>query len=194
MAVDYLLDRYVDDQQVGIAYVYFDYTDRKNLTREMVAAIILKQLIKQLDTLPADLAAMHNTCDRQSTRPTFSKLIELIIVLSKEFGSILVLLDAFDECDEAQQDHILSLVSKMSASEISVFITTRPHLLGVLREVIDRPTILEINAQQADVERYLRANLETRKTKRLDENLREEIINTISPRAHGMYSNNVGFC
>jgi ATP/maltotriose-dependent transcriptional regulator MalT len=164
--------------------MYFDYTDRKNHTRERVAAIILKQLVKQLDTVPTDLETMYDTCDRQSTRPTFSKLIELIIVLSREFGSVLVLLDAFDECDEAQQDDVLSLVCKISTSGISVFITTRLHLLETVRGVIERPTILEVNAQQVDVERYLTAKL---KEKTLGEKLKADIIAAISPRARGMY-------
>ena len=148
-----------------------------------MAAILLKHLATQLDTLPPALVSLFDSCDRNSKRPEFSELVKSVCACAKEFSSVLVLVDAFDECDEAQQDDILSLIRQFTTPDISmsVFVTLRPHVLGRFQEL--QPTVLGITAQEASIRMFLTARLEKR---RFDESLKAKIIGVISPRAHGM--------
>lgn len=176
--------RYTDDCQVGVAYIYFDYNDRRKQTREYVAAILLKHLATQLDTLPPALESLYDQCIRSFKRPEFSQLVDAVFACAKEFSSVLVLLDAFDECDETQQDDLLSLIKQFTARSMtdismSVFVTLRPHILR-FQEL--QPTVLEITAQEASIRMFLTARLEA---KLFNKTLKARIIDVISPKAQG---------
>jgi len=143
-----------------------------------VAEILLKHLAKQLDTLPSSLESLFENCDRMSKRPEFSQLVESIFACAKEFSSVLVLLDAFDECDETQQYDILSLIRQFTTLtdiSISVFVTSRPHILGWFQKL--QPTILDITAQEASIRMFLTARLEAKLS---DKSLQARITDIIA--------------
>ena len=102
------MDRFKDDRQVGVAYLYFDYKNRDNQPKETIIANLLHQLIIQLDELPHEIELLYDRYQRSP--PEYSKLLDALVRCSKEFGSVQFMLDAFDECSEGQQDNLLRFI------------------------------------------------------------------------------------
>jgi len=117
-------------------------------------------------------------------QPTFSALIESLLVCSKQFGSVLVVFDAFDECGESEQQDILSIIAQFVISGIAVCVTTRPHFVTELKQIADA-AVLEIRVHESNIRKYLHTRLEI---KSLSDQLKTNIIEALSPRAQGMYT------
>ena len=150
-------------------------------------ASLLKQLASPLDGLHPDLKTMYEKSRKYGDlRPELSTLVKHFETCSKQFSMVVVMLDAFDECDAQQHPDILSLVQQFCDSGIKVYITTRPHLLDHLKEEFQWASILKISARNDDVQKYLTWQLGRRK-KRVSGDLKEKITQTISGGAHGMY-------
>lgn len=181
--IDYLLDPSVD---VNPLYIFFDYKDILNQTPEKVIASLLKQLVASLSTLPSSLVKMYDEMKNGLPPPSLSDFVDLFIRCSTQH-SVVVLFDAFDECDQ-RGTMISRLVRRLYQAEIKVCIMHRPHVLQHLDIDFEKVTKLEIRAQSEDVETYIAQQLQQEeKMRRLDDNYKAGIINEISKRADGMY-------
>jgi hypothetical protein len=150
-----------------------------------VASNLLKQLASSLDVLDPTFNSLYKH-QANNTRPSLSELVGLFTKCSRQFEKVSVVLDAFDECVQEQQQRILeSIVKQFSEAGISIFITTRVHCLDHLKVALDRAAVENITANRDDIENFLARQLQER-NKRTSEGFKAELITTISARAEGM--------
>jgi hypothetical protein len=184
MATEYL--RRELNRNIQVVYFYYQFQDALKQSAEEVLACLLKQLLEPLKQLPSCLESQYQVFTNSSeppARPDLTALIELFLQSSKHFDRVFVMIDAFDECGQVgrQPEKIVLALQSLSNSGIKIFITTQPHLLGDLRS--DSSTILEIRADETDIERYIRSNLPSRVSKELE----DDIVSTICVKSDGMY-------
>jgi len=180
LAIDHLLDSLM----IKPVYIYFYLQERQNQTAIKVVASLLKQLVLSLDHIPQEVTLTYEQ-SQQRGRPDFDGMIKLFQGCAKEFSSVVVILDAFDECDEDETTRVLEMVGACLKSQIKVYITTRSHLLENVKSNVEQPFCLEIEAKNEDIEMFLTRQLDNKKV--TDSKLRDDIVKAIILKAQGMY-------
>jgi hypothetical protein len=181
--IDYLRLHF-QHQNVAVLYIYFDYQDRQNQKSIRILQTLLKQVVSQLDIIPSELVALYEECIRRNTSPDILTLLEQFLACCQEFDSTYVLLDGFDECDDSQQEQILSLIHKfLRQCSLRIMLTSRPYLHR-LQTLFESSLLMEFKAEEEDIRKYLSTRLE--KIRYLSQDLKSEIIDVITRGAEGM--------
>jgi hypothetical protein len=157
---DLVLPRRLDESIV--AYYYFDFRDRSSQTSDVWLGSLLSQVCSQLGVIPdAVEKSFHDhmeTTNHQRRSADFEELVSLLLtILSENCDSVILVLDALDECIEKPQ--ILSFLARLDAisSPVLVFVTSRPeevfdeHFIGRTRiEIQDQVVAEDVRADLKD--------------------------------------------
>jgi hypothetical protein len=166
-----------------ITHFYFDYSVKKSAVD--VLASLLKQLASPLRNIPSCLQPLYRNFKPDGPRPDKAKLLQLFGDCAEEYPELFVFLDAFDECDPTLRWDIVWIIKHLHERRIKVWVTTQPRHLDELRmEGLDDAIESKVKAQETDVTRYLSGRLKNVKG---DNELKAEIIRTISSGVDGMY-------
>ena len=147
-------------------------------TADNVIACILRQLL-QHKALPGELdKAYDKWIERgQRNRPDGDFFAELVLQCSKQFSAVFIVLDAFDECADEERDVLVNYLQQFLNAGFKLYITTRLHLRDGLVESLGMfGDMIEIKADPADVEKYVKESL---KTRLIGNALKDEILKVI---------------
>lgn len=181
-AIDYLHDRSRRNETVGIVYFYFKYNDRENQSEEKVSASLLKQLVYQLGTLPAKLDKMYDE-SKGGFLPNKSIISEILVSCASQFSSVFVFFDGLDECTDAQQNNVVSLIRQFRDSGIRIFLTSRPGTEYRVKK-LQPYELLPITADEKDIRMYLNLKLDVEPSLRSE--LKQVIKENLIQGADGM--------
>lgn len=93
-------------------------------------------------------------------------------------------LDAFDECDDDQQEEVLILIDAFLAyTPAKIILTSRPHLKR-LRAFPHNAVQMHVSAEDADVRTYISWRL--KKVRNLSQDMKTKILEKLSDAAKGM--------
>lgn len=148
-------------------------------------------MIQQKAEVSDETIALYKRNTAQRTRPAVHELIELLCKELRGFSKAFILVDAMDECAEANgvRDSFLALLQGLvKEPNVRLMITSRP--LTVVKTVFSSITEIEIQASDGD----LRLFLETRVLDKprlaplvkADPVLKDRIIKTLISKAAGM--------
>jgi hypothetical protein len=175
------------DEQAAIAYVYFDYKDRRQ-TASNVVAWLLKQVLEQFCDIPKELVDLYKERGLETPRLDFRTTLRIFCNGSFP-GPAYIIMDAFDECAVGERKYILEFILHIIKTEnrIRILLTSRPHVqaLQCLKPI---ESSLEITAHEDDVRTYVETRLDDEHE--LAEVLRAEILKKLSAGAQGMYDSN----
>jgi hypothetical protein len=167
--------------------MYCDYKAVSKQTPVNLIANLLRQLVLQKPILQVELTVLHKDHTRNKTRPTLSEYTKLLQAAVARFSKVRIVIDALDECPEADQarQSLLGEIGKLK--HVSVLITSRNiPFENELRSAIR----LDVRADDSDIIKYIedrisRSNqIKTFADK--DTTLCEVIKNTILEKAKGM--------
>jgi hypothetical protein len=185
-AIQYLEQSLRQHQVRRTAYFYFDYSVKQQSAVDVLASL-LKQLASPLNKVPLCLNGLYQKFKplaEEVPRPTKETLLELLLEFGKEYPQVFVFLDAFDECDAPLRVELVSIIQVLHDAKIKVWVTTQPgQLQGLEKGGLTDAVKAEIKAKETDVARYVRSNLTN---VAIDDQLRTDIINTISSGVDGM--------
>ena len=177
-------------ERVGVVFYYFDY-NIKDQTAEYVVKCLLKQLVYQLGPLPPKLESAYDNWIKDSAKPPHDLFSDLLVACSKQFSTVFIVLDAFDECLEDERLEVVKHLEQFSKSGFRQFLTTRPHVraLDKVKKALKATDsdILEIEANKEDVEKYITRKLDE-KIEDIEETLRMTIVEKISLGVQGQYN------
>lgn len=180
--IDYLRAT-ITQPRTAILYLYFDYKDSRQTALNVLASL-LKQLLSHLPIIPAALLELHKISEKRATSPTLSEYATRFLSCSKEFECIYVAVDAFDECDRAEQETVLAFVQDFLAAGIKLVLTSRPHIQA-LRKLQENGSTLPVEADDDDVKKYIATRL-AKEAPDLAQELRAQIIKKLNDGAKGM--------
>ena len=167
----------------AVLFVYFDYQDRFNQTAIQVLRILLRQIIAQLDAIPSSIIDLYEECTSRDTPLDLSNVLEQFTSCCRHFDSVYVLFDAFDECDDNQQEQIRSLIEELLLQpSLRVMLTSRPYLRA-LQKLSETALVIPISAQEPDVREFLVSRLDGAL---LPQAFKNEIVDTVAQGAEGM--------
>jgi hypothetical protein len=176
--------------EIAAAYFYFDHSI-KDQTAENVIRSLLVQLVRRSPKTPEDV--LNEYKKRNDRTLKMEDYARLVIQCTKEFsklfgsGRVFLLLDAYDEFlyDPALHDQgnslpalhdqrkkFIACLQEFSQAGAKVLTTTRSQYRSEIAETLQTPNILEIIPEPADVERFLRIQLQRDK---FSEDLKKEI-------------------
>ncbi|KAF7358063.1 HET-domain-containing protein [Mycena venus] len=169
----------------AVAYFYFDFrTQETQLVERMLCSIIL-QLSKQcLD--PYRTLNQHHE-NRKVAPPTYQDLLIILDKLLSELGQTFVILDALDECNDA--DLLVQLILTLRArteSPVHLMFTSqsRLHFTDAFSAVAR--VVLELGTTQDDITRFVDSELQSPKLKHWVRHT-AKITRTIVQKSNGMF-------
>jgi hypothetical protein len=120
---------------------------------------LLKQLLCQSKKVPPEVESLYTQSILEDTALAISAFVPVLTSCSKDFTCVYAIFDALDECSEAQQDEILSVLGHLQQSGYRFLISSRLHFRR-LQKRLSNVSTLEISANEADLDNYVAVRLQ----------------------------------
>ncbi|KAL6705251.1 hypothetical protein ACN47E_007211 [Coniothyrium glycines] len=189
IVLDNLWQKHQGNNDIGIAFVYLDYSRSQEQTLEVVLATILKQLVSRRPTLSQSIRAFYEWHDKGQRRPSVVDITNALRQEALVFSRVFIVVDALDECsteDSCRAALLAELFTIRDTCRVNLLATSR--WLPEITDHFDKDDILEVQASQADVRKYLDSQI-PRLPKFIVRNisLQEEIRSKIVECVDGMF-------
>jgi hypothetical protein len=181
IVVDHL-EKHVDSQNCGIAYIYFDSQDQQHQTALNVFASLLKQLAVRSKQKSPTLIGMHSRHQARGTLPGFTELGDCLESVCTLVSASFIILDALDECEESIRHKVLQELGRLKCKSVKVLATGRPHIVGLGNFKFS--LTLPVKADIHDLRHYLERKLAETTLENME--LKERIVDELSKKADGL--------
>lgn len=194
LVVDDLQTREMGALYAATAYIYCDSTTD---TRQILSTIV-KQLAQQMDSLPADIRELCQSCRVSSRTPTLEELFMGLQILSQAFETVYLVVDALNECTQDTQslgmvtEHVIvSYLHKVHGIEtVNLLITTQPGH-NILHRFAGAAAI-EMTADESDLRIFIESQLSNLPATFIaNHDLREGIVTAVIRASHGRYAHQI---
>ena len=187
IVVDYL-KRTLSNKVSAVAYIYCNYKERVQQTPDHLISSLIRQLVEQERSVPADLVSLYQSHATSKTRPSGLELQKLLVSAASRYSSFFVVIDALDECSETSRSTLgPSLHSILPSAQF--FYTSRR--LDSIERMFEGYPCLEIRASDSDVRRYISDRIlhESRLARHIeaDSSLKDAISDVIVRKSDGMW-------
>jgi hypothetical protein len=178
------------DEEIGIAFVYYDHQAAAQQGRNHVVRAMLKQLCRTLKLSPEHLLEA-----KRKALPVGS--IEDLKAVVGAYRELFVVVDALDECKEFNRPEIISVFRELlqSLPLVKVFVTSRPEP-DIIRFMEDAGTpTLKVGASlmRPDIEKFVKEEVHDLRHGRngvqiyiKSDDLVEEVVRALTEKANGM--------
>ncbi|KAF2141322.1 uncharacterized protein K452DRAFT_38103 [Aplosporella prunicola CBS 121167] len=184
-SVDYLHQKYSNQDDVAVFCVYCNYKDYSIQTAtDLLAGICTQSMC--LRSSVSDSSKSYHEADRQIREgPTKEAILDLLGAEIKQYRKVFIVVDALDEFgDKEQQDEFLSELQKIDTAHV-LFTSRTP---ADVNPFFPERAVLTISAHSKDIERYLRTSVQLLDDfVKNDPDLQEEIVAGVTQSAGGMF-------
>lgn len=179
-----------NNPNVGLAYVYFTFSQQIEQTIEHVLASLMMQFLRRQATLPDNVRKLHETHEKNGTRPSHDELFDNLKDVLSDYERAFIVLDALDECgtvDQRRTRVINDILELLLETDVNILTTSRP-----VDEIAFRfpdqghISILNINAKQSDMSLVLKSRLEFQDQELFDSSFAEHVASRVAEAADGM--------
>ena len=173
---------------VAVLCIYCNFKEQSEQTVSNLVASLLKQLIEDSPEVHDNIKSLYERHKDQRARPTLGEFQQVLISEIKMISKVFIVVDALDECSEADGTRAKLLSVLQSLGFTHLLATARP-LSSILEDFQGIPK-LEIHANDHDVQRYIEERIPHEPW--LDKHvkghplLQEEIIKKIIQNVKGM--------
>ena len=187
--IDHLTETF-KDENIAVLGTYCDYKEMSQQTMTRFLASLLGQLMYRQSIRPEEVKTAFDKYSFTGVGPSSDRYLEMVVAQVATFDRVFIIVDALDECTEVDniREDLLHHIMKDLTREVSVLITSR-HISGI-EPYSDDALTMTIEAQEDDVRRHVRSQLQKRKTRveklRLSEKLQAEIVDVVAEKAEGM--------
>ena len=174
----------------NVAYMYCDYRDKTNQTVANILGSLLQQLLITAPLVPAGIIALLESIQRKKQIVEAEDVSQMLKILLPQLNRSFICLDALDELAPRTRFALLKAFHA-DFGNVHIFLTGRPHIQPeVDRALRTKVDAMHIIADDGDIRGYLRQEIEEDMNINPDdmnEQLKEEILDTITRKAKGMY-------
>ena len=160
LVIDHLrLEQNVQDS--ALVFAYFDYRDQESQSAENVTASFLKQAASTRSSIPKAILDAFRGQGSPEQGPHMQDLERMFLQLCREIGSVFIVVDALDECDEMKhrKTFLNVLTNLCNVQEIKLFLTSRNHPRDI-RAAFESAPQIPIGAHEVDLRRFLNQQIE----------------------------------
>ncbi|KAH0372585.1 hypothetical protein KCU65_g1180, partial [Aureobasidium melanogenum] len=180
-----LLERYNNDNQVGIAYIYCQFSRHKEQTPEYLMSSILRQLLEQQNIIPNKIRSLYmSNAGKHSLDP--DEVSDLLYTVLSSFKKSILVIDALDELHTSARNGLMShILTIQQKSNVNVYVTSR-YTKDVAQE-IPNPIQVNIRAREEDLRCNLAIILERGSLLRKRPDLQKQALSKILRVADGIF-------
>lgn len=155
ITIDYLL-KSVQDDSVGVAYIYCNYKNQKEQDMVSMLAACLKQLVHGRPSQTEHLKRLYEQHAKKGTKPSADETFSTLQSVVSEFSTVYIIMDALDECrnDDGTRRRLLDRIRYLRSKTDVRFLATSRLLPDIVEEFKDSGW-LEIQASDEDVRRFI---------------------------------------
>ncbi|KAF1956199.1 hypothetical protein CC80DRAFT_472913 [Byssothecium circinans] len=159
IAVDHLQQRFQNDANVGLAYLYFNYKNGQEHTHETVLRSLLRQLLGNDEVLIPEASTLYE--QKKNARPSTTELHTVLKATILKFSRVFIVLDALDENYASDAARLKRLVQDLLRLQQSC----KFSLLATTRDISDITLLFEgcirkdIRAHEEDVKAYIESRM-----------------------------------
>ncbi|KAK6542442.1 hypothetical protein TWF694_006395 [Orbilia ellipsospora] len=158
IAVEYLIKKFPSNafssHNTGVGFVYCNYSMHETQQGIDLVSALLKQLLEQLPEVSEGFQSWYENHKRHNTRPPMDEATDMLLLLSKSYSRIFLVVDALDECKDEPRRTLISAIRMMQQqTHVNLMATSRP-ITHIMNE-FDKDIILPIDASNDDIGRYL---------------------------------------
>lgn len=178
-----------------VAYHFFDFNDNSTQTVEGMIRNLIRQIVSQAEDMPTSVMLQH---EKRTAPEGFGSDLNLshwttvLIDILSVTPSLFIVIDALDECLEAEQALLTSTLQRIFSEDISGvkwILTSRPSPLfaGILSTEGCEHLSMQSQVIDKDIEPYLRARLDSEPAlMSFSQGTKDLIIQKVSAKAGGM--------
>ncbi|KAF5243724.1 hypothetical protein FAUST_2719 [Fusarium austroamericanum] len=185
-----IIQRFHENSNVGIAYIYCNYRKQDDQTIDKILASLVKQLAERQTAFPKVIQDLYNLHKPRKTRPLAEELSETLRLLVETHDRVFILLDALDECltSGGSRSELFKLLIWLKENpRVNLFMTSR-YVSDVEEELQSDIMKMEIRASQEDVGNYLDSRLASLSDLvKKNKDLRDEIKTQVIEAVDGMF-------
>lgn len=117
------------NDDIGLAFIYFNYKKQAEQTPINLVGSLLQQLGQDRASICVDLKSMYEDHGKKNSRPSFDEVSNALCSATNRFSQVFIILDALDECSEEDgcRDRMLKLMSRLS-DNADIMMTSRPNV------------------------------------------------------------------
>lgn len=160
IVVDQIEKTYSDDDEVGLAYVYFvnGQSSGENGNLEEILCSLIKQILPKHGHLPASVENLSKGYqNKPRTGLDIADILRSLKELTAEYSKVFIVLDALDALPLSTTTRLVKeILTLQEETELKFFVTSRPipHIIRIFQA----STSLEIRAKEEDVMKYVGAH------------------------------------
>lgn len=188
--IDHLQTRYLDDDDVGIAYVYCNFRSKAEQTARDLMGSILRQFLLRATDITIDTMKIYETCVRRGMLPSFQDLLSCLRSVMSSFSRSFIVIDALDESLVSRdgRDRLLSELFKLQGDKTSLNLLATSRFIPDIEQRFEGCLITEIRGHEDDLRRYITSSLSLlRPFVQRNVDLQKDIVDTVATSVDGMY-------
>ncbi|KAL6788157.1 ankyrin repeat-containing domain protein [Trichoderma sp. SZMC 28012] len=124
--VNHLVEKYRDDNTVGVAYLYYNFKRHQDQKAEQMIATLVKQLAENSSPISETVHQLRDRHSSMNSRPYLGELSNTLTSLIQSFSRVFILIDALDEGDDNDRKKFLDeIFTIQSKTGFNIFATSR---------------------------------------------------------------------
>jgi hypothetical protein len=158
-------------EDVGIAWVYFNYNEHASQTTENLISSLLVQLVQRHPLVSGEVISSFRSHRARLSRPSTEEYLKLLRQELRRFTKTYFVIDALDECPtrNRRREKFVSELQRLQPG-VRLLFTSRP--LRDIRAMMPSAPDLEIRANNEDVVLYLEGQIQ--QEARLQRHIKDE--------------------
>ena len=155
IVVNHLRTRFLNDPEVGVAFVYCEWKNRGILSVANLLASIWSQFTID-EAVTSEAEYLYDQHTKFSTTPRQHEIISILEREVDRFSSVYIVVDALNELTE-ENSHTSAFIGALNMLAQSK--KTRVHILAtsnIEQSSLEKPGIIHITAKRDDIELFVR--------------------------------------
>lgn len=157
-AVEFLKERFADDENVAVVGVYFDYQDRQVQTLDRVYATIALELAKEVQEFPDDFVYDGWPQLVRDDQRSAAEISSLVGALVPAFGRVFLVVDGLDELEDEPElvkrrgEFLADLAGWQKGQELWVMVSCESEIS--VKDVFESYSTMEVAPHREDLDLY----------------------------------------
>lgn len=153
IVVDHLW-KHIQDEDVGVAYIYCNYKRQADQKAIDLVASILKQIIQERPSVAEPVGNLYDRHTKRRTRPLLEEILNALQAAVSSYSKVYVVVDALDECLGHDRTQLLTMLRSLQSKGNLSFMATARLIPEVEQHFISSPRLV-VRADDSDVKRFV---------------------------------------